>query len=113
MSDTAASDLTPTCDCARSTTWPLVAICAGYFMVILDTTVVNVALPALSRGLHASTTGLQWVVDGYSLAFAALLLSGGAPRSPSSWQRRTHRRSRRRLPADVGGPSSRSPGRWS
>lgn len=78
MSDTAASDLTPTRDGAASTTWPLVAICAGYFMVILDTTVVNVALPALWRGLHTSTTGLQWVVDGYSLAFAALLLSGGA-----------------------------------
>ncbi len=78
MSDTAAGDLTSTRDGARSTTWPLVAICAGYFMVILDTTVVNVALPALSRGLHASTTGLQWIVDGYSLAFAALLLSGGA-----------------------------------
>ncbi len=45
---------------------------------VLDTTVVNVALPALSRGLHTSTTGLQWVVDGYSPAFAALLLSGGA-----------------------------------
>ncbi|MST33686.1 MFS transporter [Acidimicrobiaceae bacterium USS-CC1] len=78
MSDTAAGELSSTRDGARSTTWPLVAICAGYFMVILDTTVVNVALPALSRGLHASTTGLQWIVDGYSLAFAALLLSGGA-----------------------------------
>ena len=78
MSDTTAADPTSARDGARSTTWPLVAICAGYFMVILDTTVVNVALPALSRGLHTSTTGLQWVVDGYSLAFAALLLSGGA-----------------------------------
>ena len=78
MPDTAAGDLSSARDGARSTTWPLVAICAGYFMVILDTTVVNVALPALSRGLHTSTTGLQWVVDGYSLAFAALLLSGGA-----------------------------------
>jgi DHA2 family methylenomycin A resistance protein-like MFS transporter len=78
MSDTAAGDLSSTRDGARSTIWPLVAICAGYFMVILDTTVVNVALPALSRGVHASTTGLQWIVDGYSLAFAALLLSGGA-----------------------------------
>lgn len=58
--------------------WPLVAICVGYFMVILDTTVVNVALPALSRGLQTTTTGLQWVVDAYSLSFAALLLSGGA-----------------------------------
>ena len=61
-----------------SATWALVAICAGYFMVILDTMVVNVALPALSRGLHTTTTGLQWVVDAYSLVFAATLLSGGA-----------------------------------
>jgi DHA2 family methylenomycin A resistance protein-like MFS transporter len=62
----------------HSSPWPLVAICVGYFMVILDTTVVNVALPAVSRDLHTGTVGLQWVVDGYSLAFAALLLSGGA-----------------------------------
>ena len=46
-------------------------------MVILDTTVVNVALPQLSRTMHASTSDLQWVVDAYSLTFAALLLSGG------------------------------------
>jgi hypothetical protein len=63
---------------AVSSMWPLVAICVGYFMVILDTTVVNVALPALSRGLHTTTSGLQWVIDGYSLTFAALLLSAGA-----------------------------------
>jgi MFS transporter, DHA2 family, methylenomycin A resistance protein len=62
----------------RASAWPLVAICLGYFMVILDTTVVNVALPALSKGLHTGTTGLQWVVDSYSLTFAALLLSAGA-----------------------------------
>ena len=47
-------------------------------MVILDTMVANVALPALSRGLHTTTTGLQWIVDAYSLVFAALLLSAGA-----------------------------------
>jgi MFS transporter, DHA2 family, methylenomycin A resistance protein len=58
--------------------WALVAICAAYFMVILDTTVVNVALPTLSESLHATTTELEWVVDAYSLVFAALLLSTGA-----------------------------------
>lgn len=47
-------------------------------MVILDTMVVNVALAALSRSLHTTTTGLQWIVDAYSLTFAVLLLSGGA-----------------------------------
>ena len=56
----------------------LVAICVAYFMVILDTTVVNVALPSLGRSLHTTTTALEWVVDAYSLVFAALLLTGGA-----------------------------------
>ncbi len=55
----------------------LVAVCLGYFMVILDTTIVNVALPALRADLGAGLRGLQWVVDGYLLMFAALLLSGG------------------------------------
>jgi len=55
----------------------LVAVCLGYFMVILDATIVNVALPALRADLHASVSGLQWVVDGYLLMLAALLLSGG------------------------------------
>ncbi len=55
----------------------LLAICLGYFMVILDTTVVNVALPALRADLGAGVGGLQWVVDGYLLMLAALLLSGG------------------------------------
>jgi DHA2 family methylenomycin A resistance protein-like MFS transporter len=52
-------------------------VCLGYFMVILDTTIVNVALPALRADLGASVAGLQWVVDGYLLMLAALLLSGG------------------------------------
>jgi hypothetical protein len=47
-------------------------------MVILDATVTNVALPPTGRGLHGGVTGLQWVVDAYTLAFAALLLNGGA-----------------------------------
>lgn len=55
----------------------LVAVCLGYFMVILDTTIVNVVLPALRQDLGASVAGLQWVVDGYLLMLAALLLSGG------------------------------------
>jgi len=62
----------------RSSSWSLVAICVGYFMVILDTMIVNVALPTLSRSLHTTTTGLQWIVDAYSLTFAVLLLSAGA-----------------------------------
>ncbi len=57
---------------------PLIAVCLGYFMVILDVTIVNVAAPAIGRDLQASVTGVQWVVDGYSIAFAGLLLTGGA-----------------------------------
>jgi DHA2 family methylenomycin A resistance protein-like MFS transporter len=56
----------------------LVAICLAYFMVILDSTIVNVALPALRDDLGSTVSGLQWVVDGYLLVFAALLLTGGA-----------------------------------
>jgi MFS transporter, DHA2 family, methylenomycin A resistance protein len=56
----------------------LVVICLGYFMVIVDTTVVNVALPAIGRDLRGGVSGLQWVVDAYTLSFAGLLLTGGA-----------------------------------
>jgi len=56
---------------------PLIAVALGYFMVILDATAVNLALPAISRDLGGGVTGLQWVLDGYTLAFAALLLSAG------------------------------------
>jgi MFS transporter, DHA2 family, methylenomycin A resistance protein len=52
-------------------------MCVGYFLVLLDVTVVNVALPRIGTGLDASVAGLQWVVDGYALALAALLLAGG------------------------------------
>ena len=57
---------------------PLLAVCCGYFMVILDVTIVNVAAPAIGRELAASLTDLQWIVDGYTVAFAGLLLFGGA-----------------------------------
>lgn len=56
----------------------LVAALLGFFLVTLDASIVNVALPAMSRSLHASMTGLEWVVDGYVLVFAALLLSSGS-----------------------------------
>jgi DHA2 family methylenomycin A resistance protein-like MFS transporter len=56
----------------------LAVICSGYFMVILDAVIVNVALPSLGRELHGAVSDLQWVVDGYTVAFAGLLLSAGA-----------------------------------
>jgi DHA2 family methylenomycin A resistance protein-like MFS transporter len=57
--------------------WTLATLCLGWFMVIVDATIVNVALPTLARELPASITDLQWVVDGYTVTFAGLLLSGG------------------------------------
>ncbi|KAF0810308.1 drug:proton antiporter [Alcanivorax sp. S71-1-4] len=60
---------------ARAT---LMAALLGFFVITLDAVVVNVALPTLGHELDAGITGLQWVVDGYTLAFAALLLSAGA-----------------------------------
>src|SRR5262245_6879999 len=57
---------------------PLVAVCAGYFTVILDVTIINVAVPVIGRELSASITGIQWITDGYTLVFAALLLTAGA-----------------------------------
>nr|WP_078660971.1 MFS transporter [Streptomyces sp. NRRL B-24484] len=57
---------------------PLLAVCTGYFMVILDVTIINVAVPAIGRELGASLTGIQWITDGYTLVFAGLLLTGGA-----------------------------------
>ena len=56
----------------------LATVCLAVFAINLDTTIVNVALPSLSRQLGAGTSTLQWVVDGYSLAFAALVLTGGS-----------------------------------
>jgi DHA2 family methylenomycin A resistance protein-like MFS transporter len=50
----------------------------GFFMITIDVSAVNVALATLGRDLHTTTSGLQWVVDGYTLMFAALLLSAGA-----------------------------------
>src|SRR5579863_1855598 len=62
----------------RSKPMILVALLFAAFLVNLDTTLVNVALPAMVRQLHATTTQLQWVVDSYNLVFAALLLTFGS-----------------------------------
>ncbi len=55
----------------------LVLVCLAQLMVILDVSIVNVALPSIKGGLHFSTTGLQWVVNAYTLTFAGFLLLGG------------------------------------
>ncbi len=56
---------------------PLLALCLGYFMTILDVTIVNVALVDIKEHLSANVTELQWIVDGYALVFASFLLTGG------------------------------------
>jgi EmrB/QacA subfamily drug resistance transporter len=58
--------------------WVIVAAVLGSGVVFLDGTVVNVALPAISRDLHASVRGLQWMLDGYLVTLSALLLLGGS-----------------------------------
>src|SRR5215470_2063547 len=58
--------------------WTLVAVCATTFMLLVDITIVNVALPSIQRNLDASLTGLQWVVDAYAITLAALILTAGA-----------------------------------
>jgi EmrB/QacA subfamily drug resistance transporter len=57
--------------------WTLGAMCFALFMVMLDNTVVNVALPSIQRDLHASIAGLEWTVNAYTLSFAVLLVTGG------------------------------------
>src|ERR671935_62326 len=70
----------------------LVLVCLGQFMVILDVSIVNVALPSIKHALGFSTNGLQWVLNAYTLTFAGFLLLGGAgcdpfcrPRGVFSW----------------------------
>jgi EmrB/QacA subfamily drug resistance transporter len=58
--------------------WTLVTVCVGTFMLLLDVTIVNVALPKIQAGLGSSFTDLQWVVDAYALTLAALLLTSGS-----------------------------------
>ena len=58
--------------------WPLVTICLGTFMLLIDVTIVNVALPDMAVALHTSFSSLQWVVDAYALALAALLMGIGS-----------------------------------
>jgi EmrB/QacA subfamily drug resistance transporter len=65
-------------EASESRRWTLVAVCATTFMLLVDITIVNVALPSVQRQLDASLTGLQWVVDAYAVTLAALILTAGA-----------------------------------
>jgi EmrB/QacA subfamily drug resistance transporter len=58
--------------------WTLVVVCAATFMLLLDVTIVTVALPSIQSGLHASFSDLQWVIDAYALTLASVLLAAGS-----------------------------------
>jgi EmrB/QacA subfamily drug resistance transporter len=58
--------------------WTLIAVCTGTFMLLLDITIVNVAIPAIGIAFHAQLSDLQWVLDAYALTLAALLLTAGS-----------------------------------
>jgi EmrB/QacA subfamily drug resistance transporter len=58
--------------------WTLACVCVGTFMLLLDITIVNVALPAIQKDLGANFTDLQWVIDAYALTLASLLLVSGS-----------------------------------
>src|SRR3954465_14144456 len=58
--------------------WALAVLCLSLFVIVLDNTILNVALPTLVRDLDASTSQLQWIVDAYTLGFAGFLLTGGS-----------------------------------
>src|SRR6478672_1973685 len=59
------------------TTWILVVCCVAQFMVILDLSIVNVALPSIQSSLNFSSADLQWVVEAYAITFAGFLMLGG------------------------------------
>jgi EmrB/QacA subfamily drug resistance transporter len=58
--------------------WALAVLCVTLLVITLDNTILNVAIPALEEDLHASTSQLQWILDGYTLVFAGLLLTMGS-----------------------------------
>jgi EmrB/QacA subfamily drug resistance transporter len=58
--------------------WTLLAVCVGTFMLLLDVTIVNVALPDIQRSLNSSFSDLQWTINAYALTLAALLLTAGS-----------------------------------
>src|ERR671937_1074171 len=57
--------------------WTLASVSFGLFMIMLDNTIVNVALPSIQRDLHIQISELEWIVNGYALTFAVLMLTGG------------------------------------
>jgi EmrB/QacA subfamily drug resistance transporter len=77
MTSAATSDDLPTVN-SSSNRWTLIAVCVGTFMLLVDVTIVQVALPTIQRHLGASFTDLQWVIDAYALSLATLILTWGS-----------------------------------
>src|SRR2546429_4796142 len=55
----------------------LLVLCLGFFMILLDTTIVNIAIPAMSDSLHASLSDILWILNAYILVYAVLLITAG------------------------------------
>src|SRR5262245_58330813 len=65
-------------DAAAHSPWLVLAVlCLGFFMILLDTTIVNIAVPSLTTGLQASLDQVLWIVNAYTLVYASLLITGG------------------------------------
>ena len=62
----------------RAAAVALVAVCLGFFVIQLDVTIVNVALPVIQRDVGGTVAGLQWVIDAYTLSLAAVMLTAGS-----------------------------------
>ena len=77
MSTMNAPEFTPANTAGKRLGLALVVICAAQLMIVLDATIVNVALPTIHRSLHFSTANLEWLITAYSLTFGGLLLFGG------------------------------------
>jgi EmrB/QacA subfamily drug resistance transporter len=73
-----ATPATPATTATTRRWYTLAVLCLSLLVIVIDTTIVNVALPTLATHLHASTSSLQWIVDAYTLTFAAVLLLAGA-----------------------------------
>ncbi len=87
---------------------PLIAVCLGSFMLLIDVTIVNVALPDIAQDLKTSFGSLQWVVDAYALTLAALILAAGS-RASSSWLSEGKRRGCRPTPRTAAASGSARP----
>jgi len=100
----------------RSRWLALIALCAGMLMIILDATIVNVALPSIQRDLRFSQANLAWVVNAYLIAFGGLLLLARAARRPHrpqahvhGWAAGLHQRLAGVRPGPGSGAADRSP----